>query len=339
MCHRIAREAKKSWDIKAQLIREEQFLWDNLLLSQFYAGNQKYNVLDLLGTAREASVFRYEGAPVRLGLLATWNWYKLRPRLKEQRCVILDFSRPFDIRHRLKEDKASHLLTDGIRSFYVVNSAGAAVSWISLAPGVEVSPGDTWEAVPKAHHHIDNVLMGRDMAISVSRHGEMLLFSRHSAVKWNRDGWHRLVGPSLSALLKDYIPAEAAKRLIEVAVRLSERRQGALFVLTQDTEIMLAAGSRGIGNQFADACLFDLVEVDIETICQVGRIDGAVIINTAGVMVNAGVILHLPDSTRTGQGARTAAAVVASRCGVALKISHDGPISIYRNGTEIRRAG
>lgn len=102
---------------------------------------------------------------------------------------------------------------------------------------------------------------------------------------------------------------------------------------------MLAAGSHGIRNQFADACLFDLVEVDIETICQVGRIDGAVIINTAGVLVNAGVILHLPDSTKTGQGARTAAAVVASRRGVALKISHDGPISIYRDGTEIRRAG
>lgn len=210
MCNRIARQAKKSWDLKAQLIREEQFLWDNMVLSQFYRGNQKYNVLDLLGTAREAVAFRYEGSPVRLGLIATWNWHQLQPLLIEQNCTILEFSAPFDLRRRLKEDKASHLLTDGSRGFYVVNTTGAAIAWASIAPGVPADLSDTWEVVPREYHHIDAVLIGRDMAISVNRHGEILLFCRHSAVKWNRDGWRRLVGPSLSALLSDYVPATVA---------------------------------------------------------------------------------------------------------------------------------
>jgi DNA integrity scanning protein DisA with diadenylate cyclase activity len=101
----------------------------------------------------------------------------------------------------------------------------------------------------------------------------------------------------------------------------------------------LTAGSSGVANQFIDTSLFDLIKVDIETVCRVARIDGAVIINESGIVLNAGVLLQLPDFVNAGQGARSAAASVGSRGGLALKISHDGPISVYRDGVEVRRAG
>ncbi len=340
MCARIARNAGKSWDIKAQLIREEQFLWDNLVLSLFYAGNQKYNALDLLGTAREASAFRYEGAPVRLGLVATWNWYRLRPLLENRQCLISEFEPSFDLRSRLKGDKASHLLTDGIRSFYVVNSSGYATSWIVLGPARDEYTPDTWEAVPRAYSRINEHLVGRDMTIVVNRHGEVLLFCRDVVVKWNRSGWHRVAGPSLSTILARYFPAEVASRLANAAVRLSERRQGALFVLTQDGDHTLAAGSPGIAKNFGGVNLFNIADVDLEALCQIARIDGAVMVSPLGMVLNAGVILKLSDGlARSQQGARSAAAAFASVDGVALKVSHDGPISIFENGTEVRRAG
>jgi len=340
MCARIAGNAGRSWDIKAQLIREEQFLWDNLVLSLFYAGNQKYNALDLLGTAREAGTFRYEGAPVRLGLVATWNWYQLRPLLEKRQCLISDFVPSFDLRNRLKRDKASHLLTDGISSFYVVNSSGSAISWIVLGPASDEQTPETWEAVPRAYSRINEHLIGRDMTIVVNRHGELLLFCRDVVLKWNRSGWHRVAGPSLSSILVPYCPAEVAGRLVVAAVRLSDRRQGALFVLTHDANSTLAAGSSGIAKHFGNVNLFNIADVDVETLCQVARIDGAVIVSRLGMVLNAGVILKLSDGfARTEQGARSAAAAFASAEGVALKVSHDGPISIFKNGSEVRRAG
>ena len=97
MCSRIATESKHSWDIKALLIREEQFLWDNAILSVTYSGNQKYNALDLLAAARDNLLFRYEHNPVAVGILATWNWHSLRPKLEALGCTVLKVRRRFDL--------------------------------------------------------------------------------------------------------------------------------------------------------------------------------------------------------------------------------------------------
>lgn len=124
MCKRLTQTVKKSWDLKTQLIREEQFLWDNLILSVMYGGNQKYLALDLLSASRDVLHFRYEGKPVEFGYILTWNWYLLRPSLEKAGCTLIDFAKPFDLRQRLKVDKATHMLADGANDFFVVRSKG-----------------------------------------------------------------------------------------------------------------------------------------------------------------------------------------------------------------------
>ena len=340
LCESIARAAKRSWDIKAQLIREEQFLWDEAILSIIYSGNQKYNALDLLGTAREASIFRYEGAPVRLGIFATWNWYQLRPRLEELGCSIRQFDGAFDLRERLRSDKASHLMADGVSSFYVVTSGGAAVAWVSIPASRPPPRKPEWEIIPKSYHPLQGLLIGRDIVFSVNERGEIFLFGKSLALKWNHAGWHRLAGPALSDLLKSFIPEDVAQRIIDVAVIQSEQRQGALFVVTNDPKQLLKGAKRGVAGQFQGSSLFSVSEIDVRTLSRLSQIDGAVVIDAKGQVLNAGVILELPEETaEAGQGARTAAAIAASKFGVSLKVSHDGPISIFVNGLEVRKAG
>jgi len=43
------------------LVKKEQFLWDNLVVSLTHSENQEYNVLDILACIRESLLFRYEG--------------------------------------------------------------------------------------------------------------------------------------------------------------------------------------------------------------------------------------------------------------------------------------
>ena len=91
------------------------------------------------------------------------------------------------------------------------------------------------------------------------------------------------------------------------------------FVLTQDANPTPAVGSPGIAKHFGNVNLFNIADVDVETLCQVARIDGAVIVSQLGMVLNAGVILKLSDGfASTEQGARSAAAALASADGVAL---------------------
>ena len=340
LCADISRDAKQSWDVKAKLIREEQFLWDNAVLSQIYAGNQKYNALDLVGAAREASIFRYEGDPVRLGLLATWNWYKLKPKLEKQGCTVLSFDSPFDLRGRLRADKASHLLADGCRSFFAINPKGAVFAWITLNEDLQIRAPRGWQTVPSAYHSVPSILTGRDLALAVNGHGETLLFNRELVLKWNRSGWHRVTGPPVSDLLKGYVSAAVAKRIIDVALELSEQRKGALIVVSKNCDKVLSGASKGGGSRFKDSPLFHFEAVGTETISRLASIDGAMVIDDSGCVRNAGVILEVPEEfTASGEGARTAAASFASSYGIAIKVSHDGPISVYQDSKEVRRIG
>lgn len=340
LCKRIACKAKNSWDIKACLIREEQFLWDNAVLSLIYSGNQKYNALDFLGAARESSIFRYEGQPVLFGLIATWNWYLLKPCLQEQKWTILQFRERFDLRRRLRYDKASHMMVDGMRSFYVVNPKGFVCSWI-CPPGTAL---EAWaakcELIPRAYAQLHDVLIGRDLGLVGNRHGEIYLFSKNLALKWNRSGWHRVSGSPISDALAPYVTPVIANRIVDTVLNASENRQGALIVISTDTDKLLSRASKGVSKQLKQDHLFHISDVDIETLCRFAAIDGAMIIENNGLVRNAGVILEVPDAfTATGEGARTAAAAFASITGIAIKVSHDGPISVYEDGKETRRAG
>ena len=275
-----------------------------------------------------------------LGLLATWNWYQLRPQLEKQDCTILKFGPSFDLRGRLREDKASHLMADGMSSFFVINPKGKVFAWISLNQPNQLNVPEEWQMVPKAYHGIRDILIGRDLTLVVNAHGEILLFNRQLVLKWNHGGWHRVTGPPISDLLKAHVSTEVSHRIVDAIVRLSQQRQGALLVITDDNENLLKGASKGIADRFESASLFHVTDVNLETMCRLASIDGAVIIDTNGIVKNAGVILEVPEEfTDSGQGARTAAASFASSFGVAIKVSHDGPVSVYQNGAEIRKVG
>ena len=63
-------------------------------------------------------------------------------------------------------------------------------------------------------------------------------------------------------------------------------------------------------------------------------IDGAVILKGDGTVVDAGVIVNIPPGALS-EGARSTAAIAASKFGTAIKVSHDGPITLFRDGVRI----
>lgn len=78
-------------------------------------------------------------------------------------------------------------------------------------------------------------------------------------------------------------------------------------------------------------------DISLNILMSFATIDGAVIIDNEGFLKGFGVIISkgLSKSNYSGVGARTTAAKIASDYGIAIKISEDGPISIFKNGTEL----
>ena len=62
--------------------------------------------------------------------------------------------------------------------------------------------------------------------------------------------------------------------------------------------------------------------------------DGALIVDRTGRLMAYGAMVRSSSSTST-QGARSRAAVAASRLGLAMVISADGGISVYRHGRPV----
>jgi hypothetical protein len=60
-------------------------------------------------------------------------------------------------------------------------------------------------------------------------------------------------------------------------------------------------------------------------------------ISKAGKVLSSGEIIDisLAAKNKPAGGGRTHAAVAASFYGLAIKVSEDGPISVFRNGTQI----
>lgn len=80
----------------------------------------------------------------------------------------------------------------------------------------------------------------------------------------------------------------------------------------------------------------DHEELDTATLLRVAAIDGATIIDADGRLVAYGAVVRSDGSN--AEGARTAAARSLSRFArVVLKVSEDGPVSVFKDGCEVAR--
>jgi len=152
-----------------------------------------------------------------------------------------------------------------------------------------------------------------------------------------------------------------AQRLFQSALELADARQGALFVVLRDPAVSareliamadridapVSEAPRPVGAAPTRRELLNLVtgrsvtELEPSILAALASMDGATVTDVNGNLLAAGAILrHAIDSTPADrepvivEGARTTAALAASRFGPVLKVSEDGLISFY-DGTKI----
>jgi DNA integrity scanning protein DisA with diadenylate cyclase activity len=134
-------------------------------------------------------------------------------------------------------------------------------------------------------------------------------------------------------------PKHLARHLTTIALTLREVRLGALLVVSASEDTI----ARLIRNRQANispvealySSLFvgrPLCKLSPQLVCNAAALDGAVVIDGNGIVRGIGCIFETKRVRTTAEGARTRAALFASKDGVALKISQDGEMSIFSNG-------
>jgi hypothetical protein len=253
--------------------------------------------------------------------------------------------------------KSFYRLADGVRTVFLANADGQLLDIIDIdrwgsqvcgQPTLHAPCARPYQAHARAtlqHGHVCAVL-SPSREIKVFAEGAELFAFRGAAwhlldLEAKYDVWAKAVGDDA-----------LARRLFQTALDLADAREGALFVVLRDpdpavTQLVAPADRLDIPAGMEAAApagpsrrdLLHLLEgrsatdLDPSIFAALASLDGATVVDRTGRLLAAGAILRHPQTVDVQQGvvegARTTAALVASRFGPVLKVSEDGVITFF----------
>jgi hypothetical protein len=261
----------------------------------------------------------------------------------------LSFRYPDDVRLA----KRAPLLFDGQQSVLIVDPAGRArterqrehFDRLTRDP-VEGSANEAW---------LDS---GSLVALATRTLGGIGFFVRADRTVWTfvdgqpllvRRGEHWTAFPmALATSIAQMIGGGAAAEIVaRAAYMISARPQGAILAIVDEAsridDVVSAKDRYDLRNEIDPSAmrpetrlhhLIDAGELHEHTVARLAALDGATVVDRAGRLIAYGAIVTTADSEH--EGARTAAARTLSQSTlVVLKVSVDGDITVFRNGTAI----
>jgi hypothetical protein len=310
--------------------------------------DQIASVIELL---RVAALSSYEGRPISTGVLLLGT--------TEDPCrpgTPLPASAP-SYTEPLTAIKGFYRLADGMRTLFLLNCDGRLLDiidverWgrqVSRREALRVPCAAAYQAHARAtlgHGHIC-ALLGPSREIKVFAEGAELFAFRGAS-------WHLLDLQAKYRVWADAVGEPSlAMPIFQTALDLADAREGALFVVVRDRDALSQLVSHGdrldvdrAGESGKDGppSRRDLLHVlqrrtladlDPGVLAALASLDGAVVVDTAGRLLAVGAILRhppAPDGQGGGmmEGARTTAALAASRFGPVLKVGEDGVITFF----------
>lgn len=318
-------------------------------------GGRSERVAEVLEILRVAALSSYENQPVSTGvLLLEGDVDPIGAYPKAER----------EWPHytgALTSIKSFFRLADGQRTVFLVARDGRLLDIVDIGRWgwASVGPGDVDVPCARAYAaHAAATRSGRHVCIVLSPSREMKVFAEGAQIFTFRNAdWHLLDLQSKYVMWAAAVGRPAlARRLFQTALDLADARQGALFVVLRrpleslpqlvsdhDRLDMELVGERADPDTPSRRHLLHVLagrsvtDLDASVLDALATLDGAVVTEPGGQLLAVGAILrHPPGSLRAvdgiSEGARTTAALAASRYGPVLKVSEDGLITFYDGG-------
>jgi hypothetical protein len=335
---RMGRAVKDVFDVKRILVKDEPLLWEDIIVAATYSDSiDKLNVMSIIAAAKDSLYLKYEGRPIEQGLLMTWDQTRLRDEAETHGYSLLPFSREIDYRNAMKESKSLSQLSDGRNSLLVVNPEGRMKYLLQFGESRPSSVAVEWEMVPQGYRHLKNLLYNKDLILVTTTRSELIILNNTGVLKLTGNMWHRITGTPLTYYLREYLDKELASRLSEVIVEMSASKIGASILIALHWESSKDWSGKGIARDFRGSSLGNIASINRNCFLKIAGIDGCTLIEKNGTIANAGVIITIPERyTKGEEGARSAATRYGSTFGLGIKVSADGPITVYEKGIPLR---
>jgi hypothetical protein len=259
--------------------------------------------------------------------------------------------------------KSVHRLCDGKRTLFLVDRAGALAEIIDIERWAAEIPEPGGPPIPRARAydaHARATRVGGHVCMVLSPNQEIKLFAEGvQAFAFAHGRWRMLDPVAKFASWKAAVGSPGlAQVLFQAALDLAECRQGALFVVVDDArsavgrliaphDVLSAEVPEGPPeiaprDPLARRALHylargrNVIDLDRAVLEALAGLDGALATDRSGRLLAFGAILRHDASDLSGltaaEGARTTAALAASRFGPVLKVSEDGIVSCFLDG-------
>jgi hypothetical protein len=253
--------------------------------------------------------------------------------------------------------KSFYRLADVVRTLFLANADGQLLDIIDIDRWSTQMCGDPQLHAPCARPyqaHARATLRHGHVCAVLSPSREIKVFAEGAEIfAFRGAAWHLLDLEAKYGVWERAVgDAALAGRLFQTALDLADAREGALFVVARDpqdvvTQLVASADRLDIpapvdpkgsdGPSRRD--LLHLLEgrsatdLDPSVFQALASLDGATVVDRSGRLLAAGAILRHPVTPDPEQGviegARTTAALAASRFGPVLKVSEDGVITFF----------
>ena len=254
--------------------------------------------------------------------------------------------------------KSFFRLVDGLQTLFLVGPDGTLLDIVDIRHWAVRTAGDTRLPVPcpvTYQAHAFATLQNNHVCIVLSPSHEIKVFAHGAyALAYRHARWTLLDLQSKYELWAAALGNETlALTLFRCALDLADARKGALFVVLRDpaesvddlvslsdrVDIGMAEPPGETDRPTRRDLLFLLtgrtaIELEPTVLAALASLDGAMVTDDEGNLIAVGAILRHPDGTAIGddaivEGARTTAAIAASRYGPVLKVSEDGGITFF----------
>jgi hypothetical protein len=258
----------------------------------------------------------------------------------------------------LSSIRSFYRLADGVRTVFLADVEGRLLDIIDIERWSRQLCPDKLLDVPGAtayQAHARATLEQGSVCIVLSPSRDIKVFAEGAEVfSFHSAAWHLLDLKAKYEIWADAVMNPSlALRLFQIALDLADAREGALFVVLRDPEEsvphLIAPADRidlpirveppGPGTLSRREILNVLegrtvTDLDPSVLSTLASLDGAIVVDREGRLLAAGAILRHPpaqeiDESIFIEGARTTAAMAASRFGPVLKVSEDGEITFY----------
>lgn len=244
----------------------------------------------------------------------------------------------------VKHDYAK-VLTNGMDSVLVLSPSGHVVEHLALSRDASAPDADVSFA-PNRYLRLAHWATGHRVAISLNRQGEILVFKgSRLQFAFRRGSWAHFSHDALVARMGGSKKQRSLMRAVyTTCLDVSFARTGGCIAVAKPNRKADASKYVDKADILASrktekaSLLHHLIGERFQSLPRLQReeiaaLDGAVVLDAAGVVLAAGAIVKVPGGSEGG--GRRAAAKALSRLGLALKVSADGMITAFTDrGTQ-----